>query len=194
MDVKKSPALRHLWFDSAKKGRLAHVVELADAGFELDARNEFQQTAAHLAATCRDPGILETLIDRGAQVDPRDDGAWTPLMMAASHGHVECLRTLIKAGADIEACDDTNMTAAMRAVEAGNAEALRALCAAGAKIDGRGGPERKSLFDMARPNCLPILRSELDLREARAKALAEATEIESQTAPAAPAIRARPAI
>ena len=85
----------------ARKGHLARMAKLLDAGVDVDARGKFGQTALMQAVFSGQTEAVRYLLGRGA--DPRlvsDDGAG-PLFFACVRGDSEIADLLIRHGADV---------------------------------------------------------------------------------------------
>ncbi|MBX9629332.1 MAG: ankyrin repeat domain-containing protein [Burkholderiales bacterium] len=89
---------------------------LLDAGFRVDARNDFGKTALMMAAHMNRPDVVALLLRRKAAVDARtkevnqcgmqiNRSGRTALMYAAENAGIEVLRLLVEAGADRKAVD-----------------------------------------------------------------------------------------
>ncbi|MDG1984551.1 MAG: acyltransferase family protein [Planctomycetota bacterium] len=91
-----------LWA-AARAGDLDRIAALDAAGDDLDARDEFQLTALHWAATEDQAEACELLLDLGADLEARDGSRSTPLTGAAFWASPEAAATLLAGGADPEA-------------------------------------------------------------------------------------------
>jgi ankyrin repeat protein len=130
---------------------LAHQVD-------LEARDQFSQTALHDAASAGAADIVAALIEAGANVNAQQLGyelpcgsgreripsLTTPLHLAAAHGNAATIKVLLEAGAKIEATTNTGETPLMQAAElrwfrGENADSRKAnvetLIAAGANLN-----------------------------------------------------------
>jgi len=74
---------------------------LADAGFRLNCRNDFDETPLHLAVVNNRVGVVKKILKRNKPaLNEQDDYSRTPLHLAAEHGHVDVIRELLKQGAN----------------------------------------------------------------------------------------------
>ena len=85
---------------AADEGDAERVKTLLEAGHDVNARDEYEQTALIVAANRGHAEIAETLLDSGADADAADVYGQTPLFMAALQGHPEILGRLLTHGAD----------------------------------------------------------------------------------------------
>jgi ankyrin repeat protein len=81
-----------------------------NAGANVNALGQWQQTPLHYAAMADDADIARLLIEKGADVNALDKGQHTPLHWAAIRGHINVARLLIENGADVNARDDQQKT------------------------------------------------------------------------------------
>ena len=66
---------------------------------EINARDDYGDTALMLAARYGHKEIAQALLDKGANPDAQDKGGYTALMLAAHKGHKEIAGLLEKATA-----------------------------------------------------------------------------------------------
>jgi len=112
-----------LW-EAAKKGDLATVKALIEAGVDVDARTEFDATAVYFAASNDHAEVCAALADAGADLNVADNFYDnSPIGMAAWLGFPECVRVLVEKGAE-------NGTGALfAAVSNGHVEVVEVLLA-----------------------------------------------------------------
>ncbi|MDE2874096.1 MAG: ankyrin repeat domain-containing protein [Gemmatimonadota bacterium] len=130
----------------------AVVTVLLEAGADVNARGNVQNTALHHAAggkyvqRARDrydhvetPDVVAALLAAGADVNARDLNGNRPLHHAASAEGVETVTMLIQAGADIRARDSEGNTPLLMAAYRGfrNPEIVEVLVEAGADVNDR---------------------------------------------------------
>jgi hypothetical protein len=65
-----------------------------DAGAELNATNEWRESALHLAACNGQLSVVEMLLERGATFDEPDRGGLTPAERARRSGHSEIFKVV----------------------------------------------------------------------------------------------------
>ncbi len=125
---------------AAHAGDAAAVVELLDAGGEVDAATRHGVTPLALASAGGHDAVVEALLAAGADADRASPEGETPLMAAARTGVVESVETLLRHGAaaTVDAREGwRGQTALMWAAAEGHAAVVAPLVAAGADIDAR---------------------------------------------------------
>lgn len=90
------------------KERLAQLS--LDCGADIDARDNFDNTALMLAARDRNIEIVKMLLNNNANINAQDRSGMTALMFAVHKGHIEVAQMLINAGADVTAQDNVGRT------------------------------------------------------------------------------------
>jgi ankyrin repeat protein/surface polysaccharide O-acyltransferase-like enzyme len=93
---------RDLW-SAARAGDLQRLRALDVEGQDLSARDDFQLTALHWAATEDQAAACELLVELGADLEARDGSASTPLISGAFWGSAAACEVLLARGADPEA-------------------------------------------------------------------------------------------
>jgi ankyrin repeat protein len=85
---------------AARKGDLASVKAMLDAGLDVNTKTRYGATALSYACDRGNVELVKLLIERGANVNAQDSfyGA-TPLTWAADKGHAEIVRLLLEKGA-----------------------------------------------------------------------------------------------
>jgi ankyrin repeat protein len=107
------------------------IEELIRRGINIEARNEFGQTA--LINTVSE-SVASRLIQAGADVNAKDKEGRTALILAAEHNYLGMIRVLVKApGIRLDIRDRQGMTALRIARIAGRDECARILSEAGAR-------------------------------------------------------------
>ena len=87
------------WHDAVLLGAISTLETLHAAGADVDARDEYGQTALMLAATAGQTALVQWLVDRGAKLDHAAKYGLSALMLAVVNGHVDVVRILANAGA-----------------------------------------------------------------------------------------------
>lgn len=110
-------------------GDRAEIAALADAGVDLDCRDEGGHTPLHRAAERNLPDVVSTLIASGASLNLQtaDSVMWTALHIACLHGHHSVVAALLKEGADTAVLDSRKETALQWAEANNEAECVRLL-------------------------------------------------------------------
>jgi hypothetical protein len=87
--------------EAARRGDLATVRTLLDAGVPVDAKSEYGATALSFACDKGHTEVVKLLLERGADVNVADSFyEATPVVWAASNGHAEVVKLLVAAGVD----------------------------------------------------------------------------------------------
>ncbi|KAL6049432.1 putative serine/threonine-protein kinase mkcA [Balamuthia mandrillaris] len=76
------------------------VRQLSSGALDVNARDQFQQTALHVAAVEGNLPLLKTLLKAKPELDPLDTNHRTPLHCACSHMHSKVIEYLLKQGAN----------------------------------------------------------------------------------------------
>ena len=88
---------------AAAWGKRESLLELLDAGADLNARDPRGWTSLFWCAFAGKTKIMKTLIKRGADVNLRDDYGRTPLHIAAEGGYLSTVAALVGSGARLSA-------------------------------------------------------------------------------------------
>jgi len=102
-----------LWTASSK-GQLDVVIEVIEAGADIDSRcnDNHSKTPLMLAAYYNYPLIVRELLKLGANMEVSSPSlGYTPLMLASKKGHLEVITELLVAGADYRKVDKWGETA-----------------------------------------------------------------------------------
>jgi hypothetical protein len=95
--------------EAIEKDRFADVRSLANAGADLDERqDDFTPLHRAILRGRQDSALL--LIEKGADVDARDNDGRTPLHHAVAQNQTDVAEALLAKGADVEAVDNNGMT------------------------------------------------------------------------------------
>lgn len=116
---------------AAGDGDVSAVRQLIKEGAQVNAVDEWGNTALLLAAREGDVEIARTLLRAGADVDGRG-GALTPLGQAALRGHRHMVRLLLRSGARVDATALNDHTPLVTAVKLNHPEVVSLLLKAGA--------------------------------------------------------------
>ena len=118
--------LLHAW---ASRGNLAAVGELLPLVRDVNATNNYGNTALMLAAVNGHVEVVRTLLEHpDIAVNAADPGMITALMWATFHGHVEVVQALLeRPDLAVNAADNHGRTALMVAAYKGSVELVWAL-------------------------------------------------------------------
>jgi ankyrin repeat protein len=108
---------------------------LVNAGADVGAVNEREETALHIAATSGDNRAVAFLLKHGADVEARDSTGQTPLHAAEDANSGDCVRELLQAGADASPQNATGATPLHWAVSLGRMDLVRILIEGGADVN-----------------------------------------------------------
>ena len=85
------------------QGDLNAVRSLLEAGYDVDNRDDGDNTALHEAAWRGADDLARLLLDFHADVDAKNLDDFTPLMYAAQRGHLSTVKLLLDRGASVKA-------------------------------------------------------------------------------------------
>jgi pyruvate kinase len=91
-------------------GDLDKLLELIDAGIDVDAQDEKGLSVVHYAILNDRLDVLEVLIDTDANINLQDDAGVSPLHLASAYRSVEGVSMLLNANADVSATDSWGLT------------------------------------------------------------------------------------
>ncbi|MEM9407909.1 MAG: PQQ-binding-like beta-propeller repeat protein [Acidobacteriota bacterium] len=92
------------FFDAARRGELAAVKQLLDAGVDVDAKTRYGATALSFAAEKGHVEVVQALLEAGADTNVRDTfynstpANWTLFKMQSSPAHREVLELILEKG------------------------------------------------------------------------------------------------
>lgn len=130
-----SGALGRALVEAANEGDTDGVVELLDAGADVNAVVRGDGTALLIAARDGDRALVGLLLSRGADVNIGVGGDGSPLIMAAREGHLQIVRTLLERGADINLGVEGDGNALIMAARAGRLAVVQLLLDRGASVN-----------------------------------------------------------
>ncbi len=145
-----TPTLELLSAVEAKLEVFKAVRELADAGIDVNAKDDEGLSPLHRAVRNGETEVVETLIAAGADVNAKDNDGESPLHRAARSGETEVVETLIAAGADVNAKDNYGESPLHRAARNSETKVVETLIAAGADVNAKDNYEYTPLFRAAR--------------------------------------------
>ena len=123
---------------AAEEGDIAATLGLITERVDLDAEDDYGETALHKAVREGHTEIAIALIAGGADVDAQDGYEDTPLHVAAREGYTRIATALIAGGADMGIREQDDYTPLYIAAHKGNTEVALALIDGGADPDGAG--------------------------------------------------------
>jgi ankyrin repeat protein len=127
--------LRAYFFDAARRGDEAILMEFIQAGYNLDVHDDKGYTGLILAAYHGQRDAVEQLLAAGADPCAQDQRGNTALMGAIFKGEVSIARRLLNAKCSPDQRNAMGQTAAMYAAMFQRKELLDALTARGADVD-----------------------------------------------------------
>jgi beta-lactamase regulating signal transducer with metallopeptidase domain len=130
-----SLALVEALIEAARRGNLAAMAELIEAGASPDSVLDGDGTPLIAAAQDGRAESVSFLLERGADVNLAVRGDGNPLIAAAGTGRTDIVRTLLDRGADIEAAVPGDENALITASRNGRTEVVRLLVERGADVN-----------------------------------------------------------
>jgi len=85
---------------AAAAGDEAEVEALIAKGADIDAKDDLEYTALHMASDNGDAAMVTLLLDKGADIEAKDFGGDTALLWASYGGHVAVVELLLAEGED----------------------------------------------------------------------------------------------
>ncbi len=129
------PARADNLISAAKRGDLAAVKAFLAAGVDVNAKDNYGETALDMAAYNGDDAVVKTLLAHGADVNAKDNVGDTALETAVTNGYDAVVKTLLAHGADVNAKDNWGTTALWVAAWRGEDAMVKTLLAHGANAD-----------------------------------------------------------
>lgn len=123
--------------DAVRAADQQAVVELIEAGADVNAADPLGTTPLMWAARYGDAFVVDSLIRAGADPTAENVFGVTPMAEAASIGSVSVIRRLLDAGVDPESPNPEGETALMLVARTGRLDAAELLLAAGADVNAR---------------------------------------------------------
>jgi ankyrin repeat protein len=147
---------------AAQSGHVGIVQMLVDKGADLNASDEYGNTALLYAA---EEGLFHAvrhLLDMGSDPNISNKHRRTAIMYAASEGHIEAVQILRGKGADVEARDRQWWNALIHASQRGCLEMTKLLLRGGAKFNACDSQGRDALIHASKRGYLDIVKVLLD--------------------------------
>ncbi|HKQ52987.1 MAG TPA: ankyrin repeat domain-containing protein [Pyrinomonadaceae bacterium] len=131
------------FLDASASGKQKLVDSYLAAGMDINARDEFLQTALYVAAAEKQFEQATALVEKGADPNLANDDGRTPLLASIHYGFdtnryerrpesQALVNALLARGADVNARDKDGTTPLEEAARLGDADTIRALVARGA--------------------------------------------------------------
>ena len=129
---------------------------LVGAKADVDARDDDENTAMHLATQEDNRTMVLALLGVHADADAVNAAGRTALLLAVSHGSCrEIVEALVTASTDsLDACDEDGITALRACAQEGDSRMVSVLLAAGATCDDADSAGRTALFKACAHHCL----------------------------------------
>ena len=134
---------------AAAWGKRECVLELLEAGAELNVKDPQGWTPLFWCAYSGRNKLLEVLIKRGADVNVRDDHGRTPLHIAAEQGHLGAVATLVGSGSVVMAKEAGGSSPLHLAAQKGNLAVCECLVFNQGDLNARDG-QGKNPIEIAR--------------------------------------------
>ncbi|HEY3579042.1 MAG TPA: ankyrin repeat domain-containing protein [Pyrinomonadaceae bacterium] len=131
---------------AVRNGNEEIVRVLLSAKADVNAKDDFGQTALMMLSDSVTSEIVWDLINAGAKVNVRDKDGDTALISAAEVNNVDALKALIEAGAKVNAANSDGDTALIKAASNGLVNNVRALIMAGADVNARNKEGKTALM------------------------------------------------
>jgi hypothetical protein len=93
--------MEHEWRQSVRRADLEGMSRLLVEGQNIDARDEYGQTALMIAAHEGRAEVVAFLVEQGALLDHTAKYGLSALMLAVMSGHIRVVQILVNAGADM---------------------------------------------------------------------------------------------
>ncbi len=139
-----------------RRGGLAVVRALIDAGAGVNARADDGWSALHAAARVRDPEIVAELLAADADANVATPEGVTPLMIAAEHGFTEGAHILLAYNAEVDARDAGGRSPLAWAAAMGEVAIVAELIKRGADTSAAGRNGRTPLMLAAASDHLQV--------------------------------------
>ena len=89
------------WEQAAREGDLETLGRLLAAGTDIDARDQYGQTALMIAAQAGKSDVVTFLVEHGALLNQTAKYGLSALMLAVIGGHLGVVKALANVGADV---------------------------------------------------------------------------------------------
>ncbi|MDB2414841.1 ankyrin repeat domain-containing protein [Rickettsiales bacterium] len=116
----------------------------------IDAADNYGNTALYEATCNRHTSTVELLINKGANINATNHKDITALHKAAYNGHTETMKTLIDNGANINATNNYGNTALHEAAVKGHTETIKTLIDNGADVNATNNNGQTALHEASK--------------------------------------------
>ena len=113
--------------NATKNGNLNEARYALENGADVNAKDEYSNTALIWASRNGKTEIVAMLVEKGADVNATDNWGYTPLLLASRYGHKEIVAMLVEKGADVNTEVQAQMTALLWATIAGHKDVVEIL-------------------------------------------------------------------
>ena len=110
-----------------RENSIEQIREILESGVDINAKNNWGDTALHIASREGHTDIVAMLLEKGADVNAKSDGGYTALISASESGHTETVAMLLEKGADVNAKTNWGDTALIEASYYGHTDIVKLL-------------------------------------------------------------------
>jgi bla regulator protein blaR1 len=130
-------ALDEALLKAAKKGKLAEITALLDAGADVNAALDGDGSPLIVAAGAGEIKAVMLLLGRGADPNMGVEGDGNPIIAAAGEGHEDVVKLLLDRGANIDMVVAGDENALIQASGSGHLNVVKLLVSRGANFNAR---------------------------------------------------------
>ncbi len=130
---------------ASENGDMVSVVQMIDAGADVNAANRLGGTPLMMASQFRHEAVGERLIAAGANVNAANEIGFTALIFASLRGLGALVEQLVAAGANVNAANHQGYTAIIFASSRGHEALVTQLIAAGSNVNAANNYNQSAL-------------------------------------------------